>query len=106
MTEANGRLRFDFVDPRQPQSRAVELEGLPGLGDSGGPALLQTEDGWRIAGVAIGEIAAASAPAGVQGLYGAVAIYERVSGHLDWIESVINAGVKVRDQLDNTHSED
>ena len=54
----------------------------------------------------IGEIAAASAPAGVQGLYGAVAIYERVSGHLDWIESVINAGVKVRDQLDNTHSED
>lgn len=106
VTEANARLRFDFDDPRQPQSRAVELEGLPGLGDSGGPALLQTPDGWRIAGVAIGEISAESAPAGVQGLYGAVGVYERVSGHLDWIESVINAGGTERDQLDSTHSED
>lgn len=106
VTEANGRLRFDFDDPRESQSLAVELEGLPGLGDSGGPALLQTADGWRIAGVAIGEIAAKSAPAGVQGLYGAVGVYERVSGHLDWIESVINAGITARDQLDSTHSEE
>lgn len=106
VTEANGRLRFDFDDPRQPDSRAVELEGLPGLGDSGGPALLQTAEGWHIAGVAIGEIAAESAPAGVQGLYGAVGVYERVSGHLDWIESVIHAGLIERPQPDSTHSED
>lgn len=88
VTEAQSRLRLDFDDPRLPGSHAVELEGLPGLGDSGGPALLQTDDGWRIAGVAVGEIASASAPSGVQGLYGATGIYERVSQHLEWIDMV------------------
>ena len=89
------RLRLTFDDPRLPGSTAVELEGLPGLGDSGGPALLQTDDGWSLAGIAVGEVAspaAASALAGlppVQGLYGAVGIYERVSAHLAWIESVL-----------------
>lgn len=106
VSEVHDRLRFDFDDPRLPGSRAVDLEGLPGLGDSGGPALLQTADGWRIAGVAIGEIAAASAPLGVQGLYGAVGIYERVSGHLAWIESVIHTGPIEPAQVDSTHSED
>ena len=106
VSEAHGRLRFDFDDPRLPHSRAVDLEGLPGLGDSGGPALLQTADGWQLAGVAIGEIAAASAPEGVQGLYGAIGIYERVSGHLDWIASVIHSAVVESNQLDSTHSED
>jgi len=56
---------------------------------------LQTDDGWSLAGIAVGEVAspaAASALAGlppVQGLYGAVGIYERVSAHLAWIESVL-----------------
>lgn len=106
VSEVQGRLRFDFDDPRLLHSRAVDLEGLPGLGDSGGPALLQTAQGWQIAGVAVGEIAPPSAPAGVQGLYGAVGIYERVSGHLDWIESVIRAGIDAPDQDERTHSED
>lgn len=91
VSEASARLRFDFDDPRTPNSRAVALEGLPGLGDSGGPALLETEQGWRIAGVAIGELASQAAPRGVQGLYGAVGVYERVSAHLAWIDSVITA---------------
>jgi secreted trypsin-like serine protease len=106
VSEAQGRLRFNFDDPRLPQSRAVDLEGIPGLGDSGGPALLQTTDGWQIAGVAIGEIAAESAPVGVQGLYGAVGVYERVSGHLGWIESVIHAAAIEPVQFDSAHSED
>lgn len=106
VSDAHDRLRFDFDDPRLPSSRAVDLEGLPGLGDSGGPALLRTADGWQLAGVAIGEIAAESAPVGVQGLYGAVGIYERVSGHLDWIASVIHAGLIEADQVDSTHSEE
>lgn len=89
VSTAAGRLRFDFDDPRLPGSRAVELEGLPGLGDSGGPALLETAEGWRIAGVAVGEIGVTSDLARRQGLYGAVGVYERLSGHLEWIESVI-----------------
>lgn len=106
VSEAHGRLRFDFDDPRVLNSHAVDLEGLPGLGDSGGPALLQTDDGWQLAGVAIGEIAAQGAPAGVQGLYGAVGIYERVSGHLEWIDSVIHAELIKANQVDIRHSED
>jgi len=95
VTVAAQRLRLNFDDPRLPGSAAVELEGLPGLGDSGGPALLQGDEGWALAGIAVGEVAspaAASAVAGsppVQGLYGAVGIYERVSAHIAWIESVL-----------------
>jgi len=95
VTVAAQRLRFMFDDPRLPDSAAVDLEGIPGLGDSGGPALLETAAGWQIAGVAVGEVASRAggetfpeeSPA--QGLYGAVGIYERVSAHIDWIESVI-----------------
>ncbi len=88
VSDAQARLRFDFDDPRLPGNRAVDLEGLPGLGDSGGPALLQTDDGWHVAGVAVGEISAKDAPAGVQGLYGAVGVYERISAHAAWIDSI------------------
>jgi secreted trypsin-like serine protease len=89
------RLRLNFDDPRGPDSAAVELEGIPGLGDSGGPALLQTAQGWQLAGIAVGEVASRNAlPAApgtppTQGLYGAVGIYERVSAHIPWIESVL-----------------
>jgi secreted trypsin-like serine protease len=89
------RLRLNFDDPRMPGNAAVELEGIPGLGDSGGPALLQTPQGWQLAGIAVGEVASRAATpqaAGLppaQGLYGAVGIYERVSAHLAWIESVL-----------------
>jgi len=88
VSAANNRLRFIFDDPRQPGSAAVELEGMPGLGDSGGPALLRGDDGWALAGVAVGEVSLH--PEGdTQGLYGATSVYERVSSHLQWIESVI-----------------
>ncbi len=106
VSAAQGRLRFDFDDPRLPASRAVELEGLPGLGDSGGPALLETSEGWRLAGVAVGEIAPQEAPPGVQGLYGAIGVYERISGHLDWIDSVVASTSVGSTQTETTQSED
>ena len=45
ITLANRHLRIVFDDPRELSGQAVDLEGLPGLGDSGGPALLETETG-------------------------------------------------------------
>lgn len=98
---AESRLRFDFDDPRLPHSRAVDLEGLPGLGDSGGPALLETADGWRIAGVAVGEISP-EPDSRTQGLYGAVGVYERVSAHLDWIESITAQSAGQQVSLEHT----
>ena len=64
-----------------------------GLGDSGGPALIETAAGSRLAGVAVGQLVdTIDYDEETQGRYGAIAIYERVSSHLQWIESVINCG--------------
>ncbi len=84
---ADERLRFTFDDPRLPGSPALDLEGLPGLGDSGGPALLRSQDAWQLAGVAVGELYRENER---PGMYGAVGIYERISLHLEWIEAVIS----------------
>jgi hypothetical protein len=103
---ADQRLRFSFDDPRIPGSPAVELEGVPGQGDSGGPALLTAGAGeWLLAGIAVGELvrprevpADSTSAEGsgetidvAQGIYGAVSVYERVSRHIDWIESILHA---------------
>ncbi|MDT8428364.1 MAG: trypsin-like serine protease [Pseudomonadales bacterium] len=85
---AASRLWFSFDDPRLPDSRAVELEGLPGLGDSGGPALIDTPVGLQLAGIAIGEQSAAGEAR--QGRYGAQGVYERISLHQRWIDEVMS----------------
>ena len=82
-------LEFVFDDPRALNSPALPLEGVPGLGDSGGPALLETPEGLFLLGVALGEI---DNPAeNDQGRYGAVSLYERISTHYSWIMQVIAA---------------
>lgn len=91
----NHRLRFSFDDPRLADSQAIDLEGLPGLGDSGGPALLPTEQGWRIAGIAVGELQQEDELPRRQGMYGAVGVYERLSLHADWIEQIIGADLLI-----------
>lgn len=87
--EAERWLKFRFDDPRNRDHEAQALEGVPGLGDSGGPALVDTEDGVRVMGVALGELLNDEDPAPAQGMYGAIELYERVSSYLDWIDSVL-----------------
>ncbi|CAE7735049.1 Proc [Symbiodinium microadriaticum] len=91
ITVANRYLRFEFDDPRDAASETLALEGVPGLGDSGGPALIATDTGMFLAGIAVGQIKDENFSEETQGEYGAVAIYERVSSHLDWIEEVVGA---------------
>ena len=93
ITVANRYLRFEFDDPRDAASETLDLEGVPGLGDSGGPALIATDTGNYLAGIAVGQIKDENFSEETQGEYGAVAIYERVSSHLDWIEEVVGAEV-------------
>jgi len=76
-------LRFD--DPREYSSQAQALEGFPGMGDSGGPALIMVKQQFYIAGIANGELRLPSAKS--QGAYGALEIYERISNHLSWINN-------------------
>lgn len=90
ISSAGQWLSFRFDDPREQDSQALPLEGVPGLGDSGGPALLQEAGAMVLMGVALGEIESAEGRQ-TQGRYGAVEIYERVSRHLAWIEAVLGA---------------
>jgi len=92
---AGRRLQVRFEDPRNPQEEALDLEGMPGLGDSGGPALLSGEQGRSLAGVAVGEIMGAEFSEETQGRYGSIAVYERISGHLDWIRHTIAANSRL-----------
>ncbi len=87
--ETGSRLRLRFDDPREDEGESLMLEGTIGLGDSGGPALLETEGLLVLAGIAIGEVQSVEYSEERQGAYGAVSIYERVSRHLEWIEAVI-----------------
>lgn len=83
-------LEFHFDDPRLPDSRALALEGLPGLGDSGGPALFESDGGLVLLGIAVGELERDDL-GGRQGLYGATGIYERISRHAEWIDAIVSA---------------
>ena len=91
--EAGRRLRIHFDDPRQQGGEALDLEGMPSLGDSGGPAFLEAEGGYKLTGIAVGEVKGEDFSEEIQGRYGSVAIYERISQHIDWIETVIGEKV-------------
>ena len=83
-------LEFIFDDPRDNNSTALLLEGVPGLGDSGGPALFETPDGLLLMGVALGEIN--NPLAAKQGVYGSISLYERVSTYYSWVFQIIGEG--------------
>lgn len=84
-------LQFNFDAPGQ-TSLSLPLEGVPGLGDSGGPALLGGKQARCLAGVAIGELGASSPSA--WGHYGARVVYERISRQLDWINAVVGGSLE------------
>lgn len=91
VTRADNKLYFQFNDPAGPHSQAVDFEGIPGLGDSGGPALVLVDGRQQLAGIAVGELEAMSTEQQRQstGLYGATVVYERVGQHIDWIQQVV-----------------
>jgi secreted trypsin-like serine protease len=93
ITEVSQRFRIRFDDPRDSESQTLPLEGMPGLGDSGGPALIEGDAGFFLAGITVGEVEAEDFSEETQGRYGAVAVYETVARHIDWIESVIGSSI-------------
>jgi hypothetical protein len=77
----DGRLFWSFDDPAT--GRALTLEGISGPGDSGGPALVHTTNGWEIVGVS----SAQRTWDGPEGVYGVEEVFVRVSDLKDWIEA-------------------
>ena len=73
---------------RKPPS-ALPLEGITGDGDSGGPALLQVNGTWQVAGLASWKKGKGNAVLLLPGFYGQTLYDVRVSHYVDWIESVI-----------------
>lgn len=75
---------FVFDAPDSPGT--TELEGTPGPGDSGGPALIQENGTYYVAGVSSMGDNGANGP----GTYGATEYFGRVSNYADWIEKTIS----------------
>lgn len=78
-------LVFRFDDPRAQPDHALPCEGISGPGDSGGPALLATPQGHRVAGISSWQ----RTYGGEAGLYGVDEYYVRISAVREWIDSVI-----------------
>ncbi|MFC3031161.1 S1 family peptidase [Pseudoalteromonas fenneropenaei] len=90
----NSDLRFVFEAGQQ----GLELEGVSGNGDSGGPAYIKEDDGYYLLGVSsrvdswfkdVGE-------------YGVKELYTRVSTHVDWIDKVMSADELERAKLSSS----
>lgn len=85
ITGANARyLWYRFDAPPQ----ALPHEGVLGSGDSGGPLMIQDEDGWQLIGLG-SWITAVPEHALEAGFYGQVVHNVRVSRYADWIDSVL-----------------
>ena len=77
-------LYFSFDAP----PAGTDLEGAPGPGDSGGPAVIVVDGKPMIVGVSSAGFDGRDGP----GSYGAVDAFTRVSTHAAWIDSVMRAG--------------
>ena len=71
--------RFDALE----DEHVTPLEGVSGPGDSGGPAIIETADGLRLAGLSV---ASSGKP---KGTYGTWEFYARVSTEVPWIRDMI-----------------
>lgn len=76
-------LYFSFDAP----PAGTKLEGAPGPGYSGGPALIQKNGKVYVAGVSSAGYDGHAGPDS----YGAIDVFTRVSTHAAWIDSVVKA---------------
>ena len=81
--DESGRIIFIFDSPDG--GKALPFEGISGPGDSGGPALVMTPQGWATMGVS----SAQRITGDKQGVYGAEEIYVRISDFVGWIDAKI-----------------
>jgi len=86
-------VRFRFDAPGEPGSSW--LEGISGMGDSGGGALMETGEGLVVIGVSSWQDTSPTQRA--QGRYGVVEHYTRVSTHAGWLDEVMASPAPAED---------
>ncbi len=84
-----GPQTLTFVFDAPDSADALELEGISGPGDSGGPAYMQHGDGVCVAGISSSQDSGPSG--GKPGRYGVIEHYARVSAVADWIDAALAA---------------
>jgi hypothetical protein len=85
VTSADDRwLCYIFDKP----SDALPLEGGSGSGDSGGPVLIQTKEGWLLAGLT--SWSDPQSTIRTPGRYGQISCNVRLSHYNDWIQKIIS----------------
>jgi len=77
-------LKWTFDDPAEQPERVTRLEGISGPGDSGGPAFMEVGDSLFVVGISSAQSTRNSG--GVEGVYGVLEYYTRVSRYADWID--------------------
>ena len=80
-------IKFGFDSPDVPSENLTDMEGVSGPGDSGGPAFLIENNKMILMGV--GSTQSTKRTNGVEGVYGVVEQYMRVSSYSKWIEENI-----------------
>lgn len=81
-------LIWRFDDPDDADANATPLEGISGPGDSSGPAFIRIGEDYFLAGISSGQSTAATG--GLEGRYGVMEYYTRVSTYIDWITAVLD----------------
>lgn len=70
-----------------PPETALDMEGISGPGDSGGPAFIRKDGMLYLAGVSA--IQSFLRPGDREGRYGVLEYYSRVSSYADWIDGIL-----------------
>lgn len=88
-------LAFEFDSPES--GRATVLEGVSGPGDSGGPAFLWVGGINYLVGISSAQDSEATG--GLEGRYGVMEYYTRVSAFTTWIDATIRGAQSNREDL-------
>lgn len=79
---------FCYVFDEPPQ--ALPLEGIGGNGDSGGPALIEVDGAWTLAGLASWKFLPGDVRTARPGRYGQVSCNVRLGHYREWIDGVVS----------------
>ena len=77
-------VKFVFDNPDSSSGNLTEMEGVSGSGDSGGPAFVLEGDKLYLIGV--GSTQSTKNTNGIEGVYGVVEQFMRVSNYCDWVK--------------------